>query len=60
MEFYRTVKAVIIVRLACNRHKITYRSPLLATVVIGDAPVSIGEYERRFWSYVIKASVLNV
>ena len=53
MEFYRTVKAVITVRLACNRHKITYRSPLLATVVIGDAPV-------RFWFYVIKASVLNV
>ena len=44
MEFYRTVKAVITVRLACNRQKITYRSPLLATVVIGDAPVRIGEY----------------
>ena len=44
VEFYRTVKEVITVRLACNRHKITYRSPLLATVVIGDAPVSIGEY----------------
>ena len=44
MEFYRTVEAVITVRLARNRHKITYRSPLLATVVIDDAPVSIGEY----------------
>ena len=44
MKFYRTVKAVITVRLACNRHKITYRSPLLATVVIGDTPVRIGEY----------------
>ena len=44
MEFYRTVKVVITVRLACNRQKITNRSPLLATVVIGDAPVRIGEY----------------
>ena len=51
---------VITVRLACNGHKITYRSSLPATVVIGDAPVIIGEYWRRFWSYVIKASVLNV
>ena len=40
----RTVKEVITVRLACNRQKLTYRSPLLATVVIGDAPDSIGEY----------------
>ena len=44
MEFYRKVKEVVTVRLACNRHKITYRSPLLATVVIGIAPVNIGEY----------------
>ena len=44
MEIYRTVKEVITVRLACNRNKITYRSPLLATAVIGDVPVSIGEY----------------
>ena len=44
MEVDGTVKEVITVRLACNRQKITYRSPLLATVVIGDAPVRIGEY----------------
>ena len=39
---------VITVRLARNRHKITYRSQIPKTVVFGDAQVNLGKCWRRF------------